>query len=210
VPRGRFGGTDYAIEPDASSASYFLGLAAIHPGSRVSVHNLGRHSLQGDARFIDVLGRMGAEVEQTADRTTVTGPSALDGVEVDLSAMPDLAQTLAVIALFAAGETTLRGLRTLRVKETDRVEALRTELTKLGAEVKVEESENDVSLMIIPPYRLQPATIATYDDHRMAMSFALATTKRAGIEIENPACVSKTYPGFFDDLTSVTNVSRPE
>ena len=203
VPRGRYAGTDHTIEPDASAASYFLGLAAIHPGSRVTVEGLGGDSLQGDARFADVLRRMNCHVTQTATATVVVGPDQLDGVDVDLSDMPDCAQTLAVVACFAAGETTLRGLSTLRVKETDRVAALQTELTKLGCEVRVEESPDDLSLTILPPARLKKATIATYDDHRMAMSFALAATKRRGIEIAEPGCVSKTYPRFFGDLTGI-------
>ena len=203
VPRGRYSGVDYAVEPDASAASYFLGVAAIHPGSRVTIPGLGTESLQGDAAFADVLQRMNCHVTQTGDATTLTGPDGLTGIDADLSDMPDCSQTLAVVALFAAGETTIRGLRTLRVKETDRVAALENELTKLGADVAVLESRDDLALRITPPARLKKASIATYDDHRMAMSFALAATKRRGIEIEHPGCVSKTYPRFFEDMESV-------
>ena len=202
VPRGRYAGVDHAIEPDASAASYFLALAAIHPGSRVTVPGLGTDSLQGDAAFAAVLRRMGCDVEQTPDATTVVGPQRLDGVDADLSDMPDCAQTLAVAALFAGGDTTLRGLRTLRVKETDRVAALQTELTKLGADVTVSEAD-DVTMTIAPPPRVRSAAIETYDDHRMAMSFALAATRRRGVEILDPSCVAKTYPGFFADLAAV-------
>ena len=200
VPRGRYGGTDYAIEPDASAASYFLGLAAIHAGSRVTLAGLGSESLQGDARFADVLGRMGCTVKQSQGATTLEGPSQLNGIDVDMSEMPDCAQTLAVVALFAAQETTIRGLKTLRVKETDRVAALEAELTKLGGEVRIDEGDGDIALTITPPARIRGASIATYDDHRMAMSFALAATKRRGVEIEEAGCVSKTYPGFFEHL----------
>ena len=203
VPRGRYAGTAYAVEPDASAASYFLALAAIHPGGRVTVPGLGTASLQGDAAFAGVLRRMGCEVAQTADATTVVGPPQLDAVDVDLADMPDCAQTLAVAALFAAGETTLRGLKTLRVKETDRVAALQAELTKLGAEVTVAEAD-EVTMTIVPPPRVRAATVETYDDHRMAMSFALAATKRRGVAIADPACVNKTYPGFWDDLAAAT------
>ena len=147
VPQERYHATDYAIEPDASNASYFLAAAAIHPGSKVTVEGLGKHSLQGDVGFADVLHQMGADLVFGADFITVTGTDTLEGIDVDLSAMPDTAQTLAVVALFANGETTIRGLHTLRVKETDRVAALATELTKLGADVEVEGDD----LTIHPP-----------------------------------------------------------
>jgi 3-phosphoshikimate 1-carboxyvinyltransferase len=209
IPQGRYGGTHYDIEPDASAASYFFGLAAVHPGSEMTIRHLGRDSIQGDTKVVEVLSRFGCEVRQKADVTTVIGPSQLQGVDVDMGDMPDCAQTIAVVALFASGPTTLRGLRTLRVKETDRVEALRAELTKLGADVTVEEGD-DLSLTIVPPPRVRKARIATYDDHRMAMSFALAATKRNGIEIENPQCVNKTYPDFFDDLSHLLTANESE
>jgi 3-phosphoshikimate 1-carboxyvinyltransferase len=196
IPQWKYSGRSYVIEPDATNASYFLAAAAIHPGSKVTVHGLGRHSLQGDIAFADVLGRMGAAVAVEDDSITVTGPSELNGIEVDLSGMPDTAQTLAVAALFANGRTAIGGLGTLRVKETDRLAALKTELTKLGATVWIEAD----SLQIDPPLKLRAAEIATYDDHRMAMSFALAATKFAGILIKDAECVNKTYPNYFDDL----------
>jgi 3-phosphoshikimate 1-carboxyvinyltransferase len=194
-------GTNYAVEPDASNASYFLGLAAIHPGAKVTVEGLGRRSLQGDVGFADVLHRMGADLVFGGDFITVVGPKELAGIDVDLSGMPDTAQTLAVVAAFAAGETTIRGLHTLRVKETDRIAALAAELTKLGVAVTVERDD----LIIRPPPggRLAPAGIDTYDDHRMAMSFALAGTRSPGVTIKDAECVNKTYPNFFDDLRKV-------
>ena len=206
VPQGRYRGTDYAIEPDASNASYFLAAAAIHPGSRVTIEGLGKRSLQGDVGFADVLHRMGADLVLGGDFITVAGTKDFEGTVVDLSGMPDTAQTLAVAALFARGETTIRGLHTLRVKETDRVAALAKELTKLGAEVEV---HGDDALTITPPQGgdIRPAEIDTYDDHRMAMSFALAGTKTPGVTIKDPACVNKTYPRFFEDLAKVTGTT---
>ncbi|MEL7239131.1 MAG: 3-phosphoshikimate 1-carboxyvinyltransferase, partial [Planctomycetota bacterium] len=205
VPRGRFDATTYDVEPDASAASYFLALAAIHPGAKLTVEGLGKHSLQGDAGFADVLAKMGAEVEQTETATTVTGPPQLDGIDIDMADLPDCVQTLAVASLFAVGETTMHGLRTLRVKETDRIAALQAELTKLGAVVALNGDGEDETMTITPPLRPRGASIATYDDHRMAMSFALASTKIEGVHIEDPSCVSKTYPEFFEDLAGVTS-----
>jgi 3-phosphoshikimate 1-carboxyvinyltransferase len=203
IPQGRYSGRAYAIEPDASNATYFLAAAAIHPGSKVTIRGLGRHSLQGDAKFAEVLKKMGAGATIEKDSITVTGPESLRGIDVDLSEMPDTAQTLAVTALFANGRTTIRGLASLRVKETDRIAALQNELTKLGADVKVEGD----TLTIDAPLRLNPVEIDTYDDHRMAMSFALAATKSPGIVIKNAECVSKTYPNYFEDLKKVLRSS---
>jgi 3-phosphoshikimate 1-carboxyvinyltransferase len=195
VPRHKYSSHSYAIEPDASSATYFLAAAALHAGSKVTINGLGRHSLQGDVAFADVLRDMGADVSVTADSISVTGTGRLHGIDVDLSSMPDTAQTLAITALFADGPTTIHGLRTLRVKETDRLIALSNEVTKLGGIVEV---ENDS--LTIHPSTPHGAAIDTYDDHRMAMSFALAGTKIAGITIKDSQCVAKTYPGYFDDL----------
>src|SRR5439155_6864790 len=159
---------------------------------------------QGDGALDDVLHRMGEDLVFGRDFITITGTDHLEGIDVDLSNMPDTAQTLAVVALFAEGTTTIRGLHTLRVKETDRLAALRTELQELGANVTI---ENDDTLMIDPPEEPKRAEIDTYDDHRMAMSFALAGTKIHGIVIKNADCVNKTYPQFFDDLKRVTRQS---
>lgn len=187
----------YEIEPDASNASYFLAAAAILPGSRCTIVGLGADSMQGDVRFAQVLGRMGATAEMTPDTVTVQGPAALHGIDVDLNDMPDMAQTLAIVALFAQGPTLIRNIGNLRVKETDRLEALRTELSKLGAAVQIRADD----LWIEPPAGgLKPADIHTYDDHRMAMSFAVAGLRSPGIRICDPACVNKTFPEFFDRL----------
>jgi 3-phosphoshikimate 1-carboxyvinyltransferase len=205
VPEDPYNATDYTIEPDASNAMYFLAAAAIHPGSVVTVERLGSHSLQGDVKFVDVLRQMGASVLISNTSVSVSGPDMLEGTDIDLSSMPDQAQTLAVVALFADGPTTIRGLHTLRLKETDRIAALATELRKLGADVDVEGDD----LTIHPPQKLHPAHIDTYDDHRMAMSFSLAGTKKAGIVINDAGCVNKTYPNYFDDLKSIGGGSCP-
>jgi 3-phosphoshikimate 1-carboxyvinyltransferase len=203
VERGGYRPTDYAVEPDASNATYFLAAAALHKGSKITLHGLGKASLQGDVGFADVLHRMGAPLIFGRDFITLMAPDKLEPINIDLSDMPDCAQTLAVVALFADGTSTIRGLRTLRLKETDRIAALATELHKLGAKVDV---QGDDAITITPPEtasELRPASIATYDDHRMAMSFALAAIRIPGVAIEDPQCVNKTYPGYFDDLRHV-------
>ena len=201
VPAGPYAATDYAVEPDASGAAYFWALAALHAGSRVTTPGLGPASLQGDVAFAGVLRQMGATVKVAADAVTVEGTGDLDGIDADLSAMPDQAMTLGVVALFARGPTTIRGLRTLRDKETDRIAAMATELAKFGAAVTV---DGDDAVTIDPPPTV-PAGVAvdTYDDHRLAMSFALAGT-RAGAVVRGAECVAKTYPGFFTDLERMT------
>jgi 3-phosphoshikimate 1-carboxyvinyltransferase len=201
IPRGEYKPTRYDVEPDASNATYFMGIAAIHPGSRITIPKLGKNSLQGDAGFADILGEMGAQYCIENDSISVVGPARLQAINVDLSEMPDTAQTLAVVSLFAEGTTRLRGLHTLRVKETDRIAALAAELTKLGAHVQVVGDD----LIISPPSQISPAAIDTYDDHRMAMSFAMAGTRAAGITIRDAGCVNKTYPDFFADLRRMTN-----
>ncbi|MCA9715158.1 MAG: 3-phosphoshikimate 1-carboxyvinyltransferase [Myxococcales bacterium] len=195
-------GQDMTIEPDASSASYFLALAAIH-GGRVTIPALGGASLQGDAGFAHLLGRMGAEVEQRATQTTVTGTGALRGGEFDLSDMPDMTLTLAVCALYAEGVTRITGVEVLRHHESDRLAAGAAELRKLGATVE----ERAGGLTITPPAggraSLRPAVIDTYRDHRMAMAFSLG----GHVEIRDPACVGKTFPGYFDVLAGLDMVA---
>ena len=207
IPRGKYAAVDYNIEPDASNATYFLGVAAVHEGAKVTVEGLGKRSLQGDVGFADVLHQMGAELlfgpvpsaVEGPDFITIKGVAELHGIEVDLLAMPDTAQTLAVVALFAKGETVIKGLHTLKLKETDRLIALATELRKLGAQVEL----GDDYLAITPPLKTTPAAIDTYDDHRMAMSFAIAGTKVEGVVIKDAECVNKTYPNYFADLRTV-------
>jgi 3-phosphoshikimate 1-carboxyvinyltransferase len=192
------------VEGDASSASYFLAGAAI-TGGRVRVEGCGSDSLQGDAQFAEVLARMGAHARYEAAAIEVEGPGPLQGIDADMTAMPDAAMTLAVAALFARGPTTLRGIGNWRVKETDRMAAVSAELAKLGAHT---ECGSD-TLVVHPPERLRSASIATYNDHRMAMAFSLAACGGQPVVIENPACVAKTYPEFFDELAHVTAGGHP-
>jgi 3-phosphoshikimate 1-carboxyvinyltransferase len=183
----------YAIEPDASAASYFWAAAAI-AGGRVRVEGLTRESLQGDVAFCDCLARMGCEVHQDALGTTVVG-KPLVGIDVQMNAISDTVQTLAAVALFAQGPTEIRGVGHIRHKETDRVAALVTELRKLGATV----TERPDGLRI-EPGPLHAAQIDTYNDHRMAMSLALVGLKVPGVIINDPGCTAKTYPAYFADL----------
>jgi 3-phosphoshikimate 1-carboxyvinyltransferase len=201
VYAGQYRGRELTIEPDASNASYFLAAAAVTPGSRCTIEGLGRDSAQGDVGFAELLRLMGAGVVWESDSITVTGPARagmLRGIDADLNAMPDMAQTLAVVALFAEGVTTIRNVGNLRLKETDRIAALQCELRKLGAAVEVDGDD----ILITPPAggRVRPAVIDTYDDHRMAMSFAVVGLRVPGVVINNPGCVNKTFPGFFEYL----------
>lgn len=186
------------VEGDASSASYFLAAAAISNGA-VRVEGCGTESLQGDAKFAQVLEKMGAEIKWEAEAIEARGGKPLQGVEADLTDMPDAAMTLAVAALFAKGPTTLKGIANWRVKETDRMAAVSTELEKLGARTEVGEDH----LVVHPPETIQPASIATYDDHRMAMAFSLAACGPAEIIIQDPACVAKTFPDYFSVLENL-------
>ncbi len=188
----------YAVEPDASSASYFFAAAAI-TGGRVRVRGLSRSSIQGDINFLDILERIGCRVQAGPDFVEVAGGSPLRGVNVDLADMPDTAQTLAVIAPFAATPTRIRGIASARLKESDRIHATCTELARLG--VRVEES--DEGMTIHPCKAIQPASVHTYDDHRMAMAFTLIGLRARGIIIESPGCVSKTFPSYFEVLESL-------
>ncbi len=186
-------GCRYAIEPDASAASYFFAAAAI-TGGEVTVEGLSRASLQGDVAFVEVLARMGCRVVHGDDRITVSG-GKLRGITTDMNAISDTVQTLAAVALFADGPTTISGVGHIRHKETDRIGALATELRKLGA--TVEELADGLR---IAPGVLRGAAIDTYQDHRMAMSLSLVGLRQPGVVIRDPDCTAKTYPGFFDDL----------
>ncbi len=189
----RYRARHYAVEPDASAASYWFGAAAITGGS-VRVQGIGSVSVQGDVAFVDLLRQMGCEVRQGDDWTEVTG-RALHGIVADMADISDTAMTLAAVALFADSTTTIRGIANVRVKESDRIAAVVTEARKLGA--RVDELPDG---MIIHPAPLHGAVIETYDDHRVAMSFAVVGLRQPGIVITNPACVAKTYPTFFDEL----------
>ena len=200
----RYVGRDYQIEPDASNASYFFAAAAA-TGGRVRVNGLGTSSTQGDLKFVRVLEQMGARVEMTDHWTEVAGPTAgtLRGIDVNMSDVSDTAQSLAAIAPFAAGATTIRGIAHNRLKETDRITDLATELRRIGQDVI--EFEDGLT---ITPRAVTPAAIETYDDHRMAMSFAITGLVADGIEILDPGCTAKTFPDFFDRLAAATVRSR--
>lgn len=188
--------TDHVIEPDASGASYFFAAAAI-VGGRVTVEGLGRQSLQGDLAFVDVLERMGAGVDRGDVSTTVRG-GPLRGIEIDMADISDTAQTLAAVAAFAEGPTRVTGIGFIRAKETDRVGAVVTEMQRLGV-VATEEPDG----FVIAPGPISAGVVDTYDDHRMAMSFALLGLRVPGIVIDDPACVTKTFPTYFETLESM-------
>ena len=191
----------YAIEPDASSASYFLAAGAI-AGGPVEVRDIGSGSLQGEARFATVLERMGARVEYGTDYIRVSGaPQGLRGVDADMDLMSDTGMTLAMAALFAQGPTTIRNIGNWRVKETDRIKAMAVELRKLGARAE----EGPDWLRVEPPALLQTAAIDTYQDHRMAMCFSLACLGNIPVTINDPGCVRKTYPGYFDAFRAIAS-----
>ncbi len=187
-------GTNYSIEPDASAASYFWAAAAV-TGGKVTVDGLCRNAMQGDVGFVDVLEKMGCDVVHADDSITVIGKT-LHAVDVDMNVISDTVQTLAIVALFADGPTRVRGVAHNRFKETDRIGDLAVELRKLGARV----DEHEDGMTIHPPKSPQAATLETYHDHRMAMSFSLAGLRIPGVKILNPSCTSKTYPDYFADL----------
>ena len=189
---------DFFVEGDASSASYFLAGAAI-TGGTVTVLGCGTESLQGDSKFAEVLEQMGAETQWQPHSVTVRG-NTLKGVDLDMNRMPDAAMTLAVAALFAEGTTKIRNVYNWRLKETERMKAVTTELRKLGAEVE----EGGDYLIIDPPDQIQSTEIETYDDHRMAMAFSLAACGAESVTILDPGCVSKTFPDYFEVLKSVS------
>ncbi len=193
----------YPIESDASAASYFFAAPAICGGT-VKVENISRNSVQGDIAFLDVLQQMGCTVEETDHCLLVTGHSHVHGIDIDMRDIPDTAQTLAAIAPFADSPTRIRGIASARVKETDRVHATCTELARLG--VRVEEHEDGMT--IHPCEEMRPAVIQTYNDHRMAMAFSLIGLRFDGVTIENPSCVSKTFPNFFEVLNSLSQRER--
>ncbi|HUO05883.1 MAG TPA: 3-phosphoshikimate 1-carboxyvinyltransferase [Candidatus Binataceae bacterium] len=202
VPGGQwYRAQRYEIESDASSAGYFAAAAALIGGT-VRLEGLSSNSVQGDTKFLSVLQRMGARVNWQSGGADVTGTGDLAGVDVAMSGMPDMVPTLAAIAPFASSPTTIRGVGFIRHHESDRIRALATELHRLGA--SAEETEDG---LVIQPSTLHPAAIETYDDHRIAMSFAIAGLKLGGVRIKNPGCVSKTFPDFFEKLASLADKS---
>ena len=190
----------FIVESDASSASYFLALGAI-AGGPVRVDGVGKDSVQGDIRLADVLAAMGAQVDFGADHIEVSAPVSgrLQAIDIDCNHIPDAAMTLAIVALFADGPSTLRNIASWRVKETDRIAAMATELRKVGAQIE----EGPDWIHIIPPKQFREATIDTYDDHRMAMCFSLVAAGGVPVHIRDPGCVTKTFPDYFDRLTEL-------
>ena len=186
----------YLIEGDASSASYFFAAAAIK--GKMTVKGLGRYSVQGDIQFLDIIEQMGAEVTRHDDYIMVS-QGKLKGVDVDLNHIPDAAMTIAIMALFAEGTTRIRNVHNWRVKETDRMTAMATELRKLGAKVRT----TDDSITIDPPLQLTAAEIETYGDHRIAMVFSLAALGEIPITIIDPDCTKKTFPNYFTEFEKI-------
>lgn len=201
VRRGALSATELHVEPDASAASYWWSVPAL-VGGRVVVPGLGPDAWQGDVAYVDVLERMGASVQRRADGIEVSVGGPLRGVRADMGALSDTAQTLAVVAVAAEGPTTVSGIGFIRRKETDRLAAVARELNRCGIDAR----ETDDG-WVIAPGTPHPATIATYDDHRMAMSFALLGLRWPGIAIAEPSCVAKTYPGYWRDLVGLRRSS---
>jgi 3-phosphoshikimate 1-carboxyvinyltransferase len=195
IPRGGYTGIEYRVEGDASGASYFWAAAAI-TGGRVTVANVPVPSLQGDADLVPILARMGCEVSRVKGGITVQGPSRLEAVEVDMSNMPDVAPTLAVVAAFAEGTTVISNVAHLRIKECDRLAAMVTELGKMGAEIE-EEPDRMIIHGRSGGVNLHGAEIETYDDHRIAMCFGVAGLRVPGVRITNEGCVKKSFPDFW-------------
>lgn len=203
-PGQRYQGQMYAIEPDASNASYFFAAAAI-TGGQVRIEGLGIDSLQGDLDFVYLLEQMGASVDVRETETIVRGPAdgVLHGGDFDMTEISDTAQTLAAIAPFADSPVTIRGVAHNRIKETDRISAVAVELRKLGQQV--DEFEDG---MTIHPAPVTPAGIETYDDHRMAMSFGVTGLRAPGVRILDPGCTAKTFPDYWDRLLALTGTNR--
>jgi 3-phosphoshikimate 1-carboxyvinyltransferase len=201
TPGRSYAPRDLTIEGDYSSASYFFAAAAV-TGGRVRVDGLDPNSAQGDARFVEMLETIGCRVEKGGDSITVEGGGRLRSLDADCRAMPDIVPTLAVVACFAEGTTRITGVPHLRIKETDRIAALVAEITRLGGDAVAEPDG-----LTIRPRPLRGASIETHNDHRMAMAFAVAGLRVAGVVIRNPACVSKSFPQFWALLEGL--VARP-
>lgn len=211
---GAVDGFELDIEPDASGASVFWAAAASVPGARVTMVGVDESGLQGDVAFPSVLARMGAEAASKSGEDGADGPSlavrggaSIMAVMADMREMPDAAMALVVLAALARGGSVIRGLHTLRVKETDRLHALKTELDKVGVEVELDVHGEDGAVRVEPPARgldrsdsAPPVVFETYDDHRMAMALSLIALHRPNVRIADPGCVRKTYPGFWADL----------
>uniref|UniRef100_UPI0040576B5C 3-phosphoshikimate 1-carboxyvinyltransferase n=1 Tax=Candidatus Electrothrix sp. TaxID=2170559 RepID=UPI0040576B5C len=196
IPQGCYRGTRYQVEGDASGASYFWAAAAI-TGGKVNVANVPVPSLQGDAQLVPLLERMGCHVERSEGGITVQGPEQLKGIEVDMGNMPDVAPTLAVVAAFAEGTTVINNIAHLRIKECDRLAVMVNELRKMGADVE-EEDDRMIVHGQAGGTNLHGADIATYEDHRIAMCFAVAGLRVAGVKVHGEDCVAKSFPDFWE------------
>ncbi|WWO95286.1 MAG: 3-phosphoshikimate 1-carboxyvinyltransferase [Candidatus Dasytiphilus stammeri] len=190
----------YIVEGDASSASYFLAAAAIKGGT-VHVTGLGCNSIQGDIYFAEILKNMGAKIQWSTNKISCQRGSNLTAIDLDMNTMPDVAMTLATMSIFAKGTTILRNIYSWRLKETDRLKAMTTELRKIGANV----IEGRDYICITPPKKITSSTIETYNDHRMAMCFSLVALSSVPITIINPNCVNKTYPNYFSQLRHISH-----
>lgn len=190
---------DFLVEGDASSASYFLAAAAIK-GGEIKVTGIGKNSIQGDIQFADALEKMGADIEW-GDDYVISRVGELNAVDMDFNHIPDAAMTIATTALFAKGTTAIRNVYNWRVKETDRLAAMATELRKVGAEVE----EGEDYIIVTPVDTLTHAAIDTYDDHRMAMCFSLVALSDTPVTINDPKCTSKTFPDYFDKLAALSS-----
>jgi 3-phosphoshikimate 1-carboxyvinyltransferase len=196
IPQGIYKAREYAIEGDASNASYFYAAAAV-TGGEVTVPNVPVPSLQGDAVFVALLARMGCQINKTGEGLTVSGPKELKGITIDMGDMPDVVPTLAVVASQARGRTTIKNIAHLRIKECDRLHVMAVELAKMGARVQ----ELDDTLIIEgkdPDTPMHGAEIETYNDHRIAMSFAVAGLAVPGVKILGEECVAKSFPDFWE------------
>jgi len=195
-PEQAYSASQYQIEGDASGASYLFALSAV-TGGTITVSNINPDSAQGDVHFPDILEQMGCRVVKDSEKKsiTVSGPKKLKAVSVDMSSMPDTAQTLAVVAAFAEGKTHITGLSTLRVKETDRIEALKNELSKMG--IQCDTTADTITIQGGVP---RGATIHTYKDHRMALSFSVAGAQVKGIQIDDPSVIRKSFPDYWEKI----------
>ena len=193
----RYAGTDFRVEPDASSASYCFGAAAI-AGGEVLVRGFSRTSLQGDAVVLDLLTRMGCAVVETSEGVAVRRDGKLSGLDVDMNAVPDLVPTFAAVALFADTPSRISNVAHLQYKESDRLSGLADELRKLGADITVSHDG-----LLIRPHALEGARLDPHDDHRLAMSLALIGLRVGGISIEEPECVRKSFPAFWEEFETL-------
>lgn len=201
IQQGTYQGRDYHIEGDASNASYFWAAAAI-TGGRVTVSNVPVPSIQGDTMLVPLLARMGCNVQQSGYGITVQGTGVLEGIQVDMGNMPDVVPTLAVVAAFAQGPTEIANIAHLRIKECDRLHAVSTELAKLG--VRVEERPDSMVVYGEGGENMRQADIETYNDHRMAMSMAVAGLRVPGVKIHGEQCVAKSFPDFWERFSSLS------